>query len=140
MKFCITIFKMFWQRLGWLKSRPAVKNVWAIPWLKVTAAYFTENGTQLDLYKWQFGSSFISFGKMVCNVFWAGSEYNYVKFHCLDLNLWSRVLNVKIFCFKILSGWPQFVWLHCKHSAQRGQTCLWNSSASSNRLVTLRVS
>ena len=35
--------------------------------LKVTAAYFTANGT-VDLYK-HHDSSFISFGKMVCNVF-----------------------------------------------------------------------
>lgn len=127
MKFCIIILKMFWQRLGWPKSRPAVKKVWAIPTKgdgclfhsKWHTAWFIQTSWFLIYFIWKNG--------LQCILSWLWVHY--VKLHCLDLNLWSA--NVKIFCFKILSRWPrQFVWLHCKHSARRGQQCLSNSSAS----------
>ena len=61
---------------------------------------------QLDLHKHHNSLFFISFRKMVRNIFWAGSEYNYAQFHCLDLHLWLG--NFKM-CLEILSGWPRFV-------------------------------
>ena len=50
---------------------------------------------------------------MVCNIVWTGSEYGYVQLHCFDLNLWLADFKI---CLKVLSGWPQFVWLHCKNT------------------------
>ena len=52
-----------------------------------------QNIFQLDLCK-HHNSLFLSFKKMVCHVFWTGSEYNYAQFHCLDLHLW--LANFKI--------------------------------------------
>lgn len=58
-------------------------------------------------------SYFISFGKMVCDVFWTGPENNYAQFHCLCLDLW----------LKILSGWPWFVCSHCKWTSSEKHYC-----------------
>ena len=163
---------MFWQRLGWPESKPAVKKFWAIrtklgddhsfqgkqlhvratlsEWIaiwmiwqsyqrrvgaeqktpnferrrpsilgRIAQNFFAagfdyrqrsrcQNIFQLNLYKLP-KSLFISFRKMVRNVFW--TAYNYAQFHCLNLDLW--LANSKI-CLKLLSGWPRFVCSHCK--------------------------
>ena len=58
-----------------------------------------QNIFQLDLRK-RHVSSFITFRKLVCNVFWTGCEYkHYAQFHCLDLDLWLANFKIcPIFC------------------------------------------
>ena len=95
-----------------------------------------QNILQLNLYKLP-KSLFISFRKMVRNVFW--TEYNYTQFHCLKLDLWLATFKI---CLKILSRWPRFVWSHCKSYIFKGGPFLkfyWLAWAPLNHLSELCV-
>ena len=88
-------------------------NEWPLPLVRIVQNFFTagfdssqprqcQNIFQLDLYQHHNSlaySYFISFGKMVCDVF------------CTGPDLW--LANFKNW-LKILSGWPWFVCSHCK--------------------------
>ena len=69
-------------------------------------------------------SYFISFGKMVCDVFWTGPENNsWTIMH----NFIGYVLTCDWLIFlnwlKILSGWPWYVCSHCKWTSSEKHYC-----------------
>ena len=55
-----------------------------------------------------------------------------MQFHCLDLNL--LLVDFKI-CLKMLPGWPQFVWSHCKEGTMSINSNCKSSHVACNFMV-----
>ena len=115
LKLCFTCWALFTVKWSPLPLGQVVQNLF-IAGFDFGQPRHCQNIFQLDLYK-RHNSLFLSFRKMVCNVFWTASAYNYAQFHCLDLHL--SLADFKI-CLKILSGWPPFIWSHCNSERLNG--------------------